>query len=83
MKDLGIDGCQKRHNRLLHRSESSSTPNTKATKTVETHASVGLNNFGILPVNEVELSNNGYRLKVLASIDSGSSLSLIDKFLSA
>ena len=83
MKECGIDGCQKRHNRLLHRSESSSKPITKTTETVETHASVGLNNFGYLPVNEVELSNNGYRLNVLALIDSGSSLSWIDKSVSA
>ena len=33
-------------------------PIATATVTVETHASVGLNNFAILPVNEVELSNN-------------------------
>ena len=82
MKECGIERCQKRHNRLLHRSESSSKPITTATETVETHASVGLNNFGILPVNEVELSNSGYRLKVLALIDSGSSLSWIDKSVS-
>ena len=82
MKECGIDGCEKRHNRLLHRSELSSKPITKATETVETHASVGLNNIGILPVNEVELSNNDYRLKVLALIDSGSSLSRINKSVS-
>ena len=82
MRDCGIDGCQKRHSRLLHRSESSLKPITKATQTVEIHVSVGLNNFGILPVNEVELSNNGYRLEVLALNDSGSTLSWIDKSLS-
>ena len=82
MKDCRIDGCQKQHNRLLHRSESSSKPFTKATETVETHVSVGSNNFGILPVNEVEPSNNGYHLKMLALIDSRSSLSWIDKSVS-
>ena len=40
-----------------------------------------MNNFGILPVKEVESSNDGYRLKVLALIDSGSSLSWVDKSL--
>ena len=82
MKECVIDGCQKRHNRLLHRSESSSKLITKATETVETHTSVGLNKFGILLVNEVELSNYGYRLEVPALIDSGSSLSWIDKSVS-
>ena len=48
MKDCGIDGCRKRHNRLLHRSELSSKQATKATETVEANASAGLNNFGIL-----------------------------------
>ena len=81
-KSCGIDGCQKRHNRLLHRSESSSKLTTKATEKVETHASVGLNIFGFPPVNDVELSNHGYPLKVLALIDSGSSLSWIDQTLS-
>ena len=47
MKECGIDGSQKRHNRLLHRSESSLKPLTKAIETVKTHASVSLNNFGI------------------------------------
>ena len=82
MKDCGIDGCQKRHILLLDRSDSSSKPIIEATETVETHASAGLNNVGILPVNEVELSNNGYRLKVLALIDSRCSLLWIDQSLS-
>ena len=63
MKKCGIDGCQKQHNRSLHRSESPLKPFTKATKTVETHASVGLNNFGILAVNKVELLNHGYLIE--------------------
>ena len=66
---------------MLHRSEPSSRPATKATETEETQTGVGLNNFGILPVKEVESSNDGYRLKVLALIDSGSSLSWVDKSL--
>ena len=45
---------------------------------METHASVSLNTFGILPVYKVELSNNGNRVKLLALVDSGSSLSWID-----
>ena len=81
MKECVIDGCQKRHNRLLHRSESFKKPATKATETVETHASGDMNTFGILPVNEIELSDNGYRLKVLASIGNGTSLSWIDSSL--
>ena len=56
---------KKRDSWLLHRSDSSSKPNTKGTETVETHASVSLTNFAIPLVNEVELSNNSYRLKVL------------------
>ena len=40
MKECGIDGCQKRHNRLLHRSDPPSKLKTKTTETVETHASV-------------------------------------------
>ena len=46
---------------------------------METHASVSLNTFGILPVYKVELSNNGNRVKLLRLVDSGSSLSWIDK----
>ena len=79
MKECGIDGCQKRHNRLLHRTDNHQNPSKTSTETVETHASVGLKNFGILPVNKVELSNCGYKSKVLALIDSGSSLSWINK----
>ena len=44
-----------------------------------THASVSLNIFGILPVYEDQLSNNGKRVNVLALVDSGSSLVWIDK----
>ena len=79
MKECGIDGCQRSHNRLFYRQEVSKGLNTTSTETVETHASVSLNTFGILPVYEVQLSNNGMRVKVLALVDSGSSLSWIDK----
>ena len=79
MKECGIDGCKRRHNRLLHRPEETKIPNTTSTEIVETHASVSLNTFGILPVYKVELSNNGNRMKLLALVDSGSSLSWIDK----
>ena len=40
MKKCGIDGCKKRHNRLLHRPEENKVPNTTSTETVETHASI-------------------------------------------
>ena len=79
MKECGIDGCKRRHNTLLHRPEENKIPNTTSTEAVETHASVSLNTFGILPVHQVELSNNGKRVKVLALVDSGSSLSWIGK----
>ena len=79
MKECGIDSCKRRHNRLLHRPEENKIPNTTSTEAVETHANVSLNTFGILPVHQVELSNNGKRVKVLALVDSGSSLSWIDK----
>ena len=76
MKECGIDGCKRRHNRLLHRTEENKIPNATST---ETQANVSLNTVGILPVYEVELSNNVKRAKVLALVDSGSSLSWIDK----
>ena len=79
MKECGIDGCKRQHNRLLHRPEETKSSNTLSTEIVETHASVSLNTFGILPVYKVELSNNGKRAKVLALVDSGSSLPWIDK----
>ena len=79
IKECGIDGCKRRHNRLLHRPEETNNSNTTSTEIVETHASVSLNTFGILPVYKVELSNNGNRVKLLALVDSGSSLSWIDK----
>ena len=75
MKECGIDGCKRHHNRLLHRPEEPKISNTTSTEIVETHASVSLNTFGILPVYKVELSNNGNRVKLLALVDSGSSLS--------
>ena len=79
MKESGIDGCKRRHNRLLHRSEGNEIPDTTSTETVETHANVSLNTFGILPVYEVEHSNNSKRVTVLALVGSGYSLSCIDK----
>ena len=79
MKECGIDGCKRRHNRLLHRAEETKSSNTTSMETVETHASVSLNTFGILPVYEVNLSNSGKNKKLLALVDSGSSLSWIDK----
>ena len=80
MKECGIDGCRRRHNnRLLHRPEEPKGSNTTSTEIVETHASVSLNNFGILLVYKVEISNSGNRVKLLALVDSGSSLSWIDK----
>ena len=79
MKECGIDGCKRQHNRLLHRPEETKSSNTTATEIVETHASVNLNTFGVLHVYKVELSNNGNRVKLLALVDSGSSLSWIDK----
>ena len=75
MKECGIDGCKRRHNRLLHQPEETRKSNTTSTEIVETHASVSLNTFGILPVYKVELSNNGNRVKLLALVDSGSGLS--------
>ena len=75
MKDCGIDGCKRRHNRLLHQPEDLKSFNTTSTEILETHASVSANTFGILPVYKVELSNNGNRVKLLALVDSGSSLS--------
>ena len=79
MKDGGIDGCQRRHNRILHQPEETKSPNTTSMEIVETHASVSLNTFGFLYVYKVELSNNGNRVKHLALVDSVSSLSWIDK----
>ena len=79
MKECSIDGCKRRNNRLLHRPEETKSSNTTSTETVETHASVSSNTFGILPVYEVKLSNNGKKVKLLALVDSGSSLSWIDK----
>ena len=78
-KESGIDGCKRRHNRLLHRSEGNKIPDTTSTETVETHASVSLNTFGILPVYELEHSNKSKRVTVLALVGSGYSLSCIDK----
>ena len=63
MKECGIDGCKRRHNRLLHRPEEPKISNTASTEIVETHASVSLNTFGILPVYKVELSNNENRVR--------------------
>ena len=80
VKECGIDGYKRRHNRLLHRPEENKSPNTTSTETSETHASVCLSTFGILPVYQVELSNNRKTVKVLALVDSGSSLSWIDKW---
>ena len=74
MKECGIDGCKRRHNKLLNQPEETKNCNTTSTEIVETHASVSLNIFGILPVYKVELSNNGNRAKLLALVDSGSSL---------
>ena len=79
MKECSFDGCKRRHNRLLHRPEETKSSNTTSTETVETHASVSLNTFGILSVYEVNLSNNWKKLKLLALVDSGSSLSWIDR----
>ena len=59
MKECGIDGCKKRHNRMLHQPEETKSSNTTSTETVETHASVSLNTFGILRMYEMNLSNNG------------------------
>ena len=79
MKECGIDGCKRRHNRLLHQPEETIKSNTTSTEIVEIRASVSLNPFGILPVYKVELSNKGNRVKLLALVDSGSSLSRNDK----
>ena len=79
MEECGIDGCKRRHNRLLHQPEEPKSFNATSTENAETHASVDSNTFGILPVYKVELSNNGNRVKLLALVDSGSSLSWIDK----
>ena len=79
MKECGIGVCKRRHNRLLHRPEETKNFNTTSMEIVETQASVSLNTFGILPVYKVELSNNGNKVKLLALVDSGSSLSWIDK----
>ena len=79
MNECGIDGCKRRHNRLLHRPEDNKIPDTASTETVETHASVSLNTFGNFHVYVVEFSEKGKRLKVLALVDSGSSLPWIDK----
>ena len=73
------DCCERRHNRMLHRPEENQLPNPTSTETVKTNASVRLNTFGMLPVYQVELSNNGKRMKVLALIDNGSILSWINK----
>ena len=80
MKECGIDSCERRQiNRLLHQREQNQIPNKSSTETVETLATVSLNTLGILPVHEVKLSNNGKRVKDLALVDSGSSLSWIGK----
>ena len=80
MKVYRTDSCKRRHKRLLHRPEETKSPNTTSTEeSVETHASVSLDTFGILPVYEVNLSNNGKKVKLLALVDSGSSLSSVDK----
>ena len=78
-KECGIDGCERHHNRLLHQPEETKSSNTTSTETVETHASVSLNTLGILPVYEVNLSKNGKKVKLLALVDSGCSLSWIHK----
>ena len=80
MKECGIDGCKRRDNRLLHQSEENKFPDNTSTETVETHANGSLNTFGILTVYEVDLSNKGKSVEVLASVDSASSLSWIDKY---
>ena len=59
MKEFGIDGCKRRHNRLLHRPEENKLHNTTSTETVEFHASVSMSTFGVLLVYEVKLSNKG------------------------
>ena len=80
MKESGMDGSKRRHNRLLHRPEKNKIPNTTTCEAVETFASVCLNTFGILPVvHQVELSNNGKIVKVRALVDRRSSLSWIDR----
>ena len=78
-KDCGTDGCKRRHNRLLHRLKETKSSNTTLTKTVETHASVSLNTFSILPVYEVNHSNNGKKVKLLVLADREYSLSWVDK----
>ena len=61
---------------MLHRPKENKGPKTTSTGILETHASVSLNTFDILPV---ELSNNGKSLKVFELVVSGSSLSWLDR----
>ena len=79
MNQCGNDCCKRRHKRLLHRQEETKNSNTTSTEIVETRACVSLNTFDILPVYKVELSNNGNIVKIIALLNSGSSLSSIDK----
>ena len=65
MKECGIDGCKRRHNKFLHRPKESKNSKETSTEIVETHASVSLNTFGILHVYKVELSNNGNSVKLV------------------
>ena len=81
-KPCDIDGCGKRHNRMLHQTRKPSTKtDDKQTSSVANAASsmVVSSINGILPVVKIKLTNGQNSVETYALCDSGSSVSFMDK----
>ena len=86
LKECGIDGCTKKHNRLLHFKNQTSNPNNIATGSVQTNSGTEnlsceatLKKYGALPIYQIDVKNNGLCIRTWALADTGASMSWIDR----
>ena len=81
-KPCDIDGCGRRHNKLLHRKSKSRPKQEDESKAAEEAASMLVSSAnGAIPVVKIRLANCGKTVDTYALCDSGSSVSFMDQTL--
>ena len=81
LKECGIDGCDKRHNRMLHIKVPNSNSTDPNQKEVSHSNNISRDTYGAVPVYQICLTNENTSIKCWALADDGASMSWIDQDL--